>query len=465
VIKLQPTQAKVELSSSAATSAYILVGNEGTKKVSDLKLLPLASGEAPVKATVVPLGPTLKPGETRSYKVELPAWKSAAAPSPLTLLATYATADGIKHAVTAAIELSPPTPVEVEKVASVEVKASLATLHSEQSQPVYLLVKNKAAQVLTVKKVDTSNTPSFISFHELPKNVEVEPGETSILKLEAKAGAKVRPGEHELVFRLPSEMGGAQFDLVASEATKVGVEGEAELLTVFGIPSLLVLPGFLVLVGASIVWRLRWLRQEWDTEAFPFALKEPEFWALAVIASILIVVLAHAFKLIDLLGEYGIKELIELWFASLLLGAAICLAVVFGRNKVHEYRVPSDKDKPIEVLRKLGRQHLTLMLPEIQVEGSTDNRFLLQPENTSRPSTWASPAIVYSWNDGIDNTVNEAINHQLNQRLDPQRLAELLDSAQKANKLEVKFKGDGTPSLVAQPKITINGRGVIATEA
>ncbi|MGV1050323.1 MAG: hypothetical protein ACOYD4_17570 [Solirubrobacterales bacterium] len=409
------------------------------------------------------------PGETRSYHLDLSPWKLATAPSTLSLLATFETSTGVRQAVATSLELSAPSPLDVDKIASVEIKASLTTLKSGHTEQVYLLVKNKAAQSLTVKKVVPSK-PSFIEFENLPQDVEVGPGEISVLSLDAKAKSKVRPGEYQLVFKLPSEIGSTGFDLVTSETAKVGVEGEAELLTLFGIPSLLLLPGFLVLATASLLWRLRLLREDWDGDAFPFPLKEPEFWVLAVLASIAIVLLATLFG-IELLDQYGLEDLIAVWIASMLIGLFLYLPIMVVRNEIRSARVPNETDAPTEVLRKLAKQGLDLMRPSFSYDtgSGTQRLFLLQAVTEDRPSTWVAPRITYSWAGNVDRDLNDRLQQQIDMSHDAEALAASLEDGVQNGLLTVAYSGGAgeltSPTLVEKGKIGTTTMSGIAGEA
>ncbi len=462
-VELKAATPKVELAASGETTAFVLVTNTGSSKVSHLRVRAVATGASPARVVRPGRIATLKAGETRTYRVLLRPWRSARPPAPLSLLATFETSGGVRDAASASVELTPPTALDVDEIASVEVKASLATLRADQTQPVYLLVKNKAAQTLTVKRVDTENAPSFIVFKGAETDVRIEPGETSVLRLEAEADSRVKPGEHQLVFVLPSTMGGADFDLVASQTTKVGVEGETELLTIFGIPSLLLLPGFLLLTTVSLLWRLRLGRGEWDLEDFPFPFKEGEFWVLAVLGSIGILTGAHLVGL-DLLDEYSFLELVWLWIASMLIGGAVYLVVVVARNTWRSRRVPSEEDGPIEVLRKLERQRLKLDRPtfSVDVNGAAEKRFLLQPPNAKRAVTWISPKIEYRWVE-LDQELNEAINEDVN-RGAAGALAKGLAQGEEKGALTVVFRGGGTPMPMVSEKVEPKGSDVIAAE-
>ena len=435
----------------------MLVTNSGDATATDLRLSPAPAGSSGADPTVTPdTSTSLAAGGSLAYELSVPAWTRAAPPTELTLLAEYR-ANGVDQATATAVELLAPSPLDPDKIAAVELKASLATLKSGDAEPVYLLVHNKSARALTVERIVASG-PSFIDFEDLPRNVEVEPGQVAVLEVDAAAESQVTPGEQQLLFRLETQSGKASFDLVASQTVKVAVAGESEVLTALGVPSLLLLPGFLALATAAILWRIRFRRREWDGQAFPFPLKEPEFWVLAVVISIAIVSAAAGLGT-DLLGRYGLEDLICIWIASMLIGAVGYVGAVSLYNRWREARSVSSEDGPIEVLKKLGKQGLSLERPRFDYGAAeqSSHLFLLQAPNDSRAATWASPQISFTWRGDGDVGLEEQIGAQLTDGQDPATLAELLARGEAAKQLTTAFApnpgGVDAPVLVPKEKI------------
>ncbi len=447
--------------------ATVLVTNAGDAPASHLRLSVAPNGSVTSAAVEPTTSASLAAGGSLAYQLTVPAWTLATLPTELTLLAEYR-ADEVEQATAAAIELLPPAPVDLEKVASVELKASLTTLRSGESEPVYLLVHNKSAQTLTVKKVVASG-PSFIDFKELPHDVAVAPGQVAVLEATAAAASRVTPGEQQLVFRLEMQSGETSFDLVASQTAKVAVAGESEILTLLGVPSLLLLPGFLALATAAILWRLRFRRKEWDGEAFPFPLKEPEFWVLAVVISIVIVIAAAALGT-DLLGRYGLEDLVGIWLASMAAGAVGYFAALALYNGWREARRVESEDGPIEVLKKVGKQGLSLERPRFTygADGQAAQLFLLQAPNDSRAASWASPQISFTWTGDDDAALREQIQAQLNDEHDAGALAALLGQAEERDLLTTRFSanlgGIDAPILVPKEKVTPTRSAVMVGE-
>ena|GEM_PF-5966638 len=448
----------------------MLVSNPSAARITNLRLRLASGGASTPKASLRPQGAlTLGPGQVREYALSLGPWASPRAPSSLSLLATFTTTDPetgarTQQAVTASVELTAPAALEIEKLAGVEVKASLETLRSGQTEPVYLLVSNKSAQRLRVKEVIASH-PDFIEIEQLDRNVTVAPGEVGLLRLEAEAEDEVEPGDHQLVFKLRSEIGSMTFDLVATEKTKVGVAGETEVLTVLGIPSLLLLPGFLVLATIGLFWRI--LRPNWLPKDFPLTLKEPEFWVLAVFISIVMVLLANPILDIDLLGRYGLNDLVKLWSVSMLIGLAIYLAILGAVWGWRSTRIPSGNDKPVDVLKKLGRRKLDLVRPRFSFDlggGNAINLFVIEPESDARAATWTCPAINFTWSGEVDTSLSEKINQELDSGHDAGTLAGHLSKGEKEGKLTASFEGNRRPMEVSKDKVGPGTRVVMVGE-
>lgn len=469
-LELKTIPAKLQLSASDSTKATVVVTNSGDASVSHLSLGLGPGASLSADTTVKPTtSAPLAAGGSLVYQLTVPAWTLITPPPELTLLGEYRVG-GVDQAVAAGVEQLAPTPLDPDKVASVELKASLATLKSGQTEPVYLLVHNKSAQPLTVERI-VAKGPSFIEFRDLPTDdVAVKPGRIKVLTVNAHAKPEVRPGEQQLVFRLLMRSGKTHFDLAASQSTKVAVTGESEVLTALGVPSLLLLPGFLVLAAASVLWRLRWQRKEWDGEPFPFSLKEPEFWVIAVSLSIVIVFVAKCLGT-DLFGTYGLEDLICIWFSSIALGALGYFGIVWEYNRRREARIPGSEDTPIGVLRKLARQGLNLERPRIAYDvggGQAIQLYLLQAPSDIRPATWAAPLIAYEWAKEEDAGLEKRIQLQLDETRDADALASILAEGEEKRLLTTRFTASGgkfnTPILVPKEKITPTSSALIVGE-
>ena len=124
--------------------------------------------------------------------------------------------------------------------------------------------------------------------------------------------------------------------LSASHEVEIGVLGESEFLNLLGVPSLLLLPGFLLL----ITWRmLQSMLAASGAEGFRLKPKEADFWAVAIALS-LCFSFAYPWLTETLLPEgrrdylvaYGLQDLVYVYTAAIVLGL---LCFIGGRLVVH----------------------------------------------------------------------------------------------------------------------------------
>lgn len=444
-LSLQVVPAELTLDAHGSGQVTVLATNETAASLGHLRLTTQGVSDATVTKSS---SGTLRPGETRAFTVDVREPRETA--KTLSLLASFKTTSGVSRTIGAGAKIERETAPDPAKLATLEVKASLQALHSGHDQPVFLIVHDVAAQPLHITKV-IAKGPDFIKFTKRPENLTVGPDKTTVIRLEAEVEDSVEPGEHQVVFKLPATVGSRRFDLVAGQLTKVSVTGEAELLTVLGVPSLLFLPGFLVIAAASLLWRLRFLRKDWDGAEFPLTFKDPGFWVIAVSISLIAVAVCKLFGF-DLFGRYSLRQIIYLWAASIGLGILLYVILVPLRNWRRSALIPAEGDDPKVVLRKLDRQGLSLLRPSFTRSGTPGTRtFLLQPPSETRPSTWGCSAIVYSW-EHADDGLNREINHHRDTTRDAAGLADALERGERAGKLTVTFEADG-PSLIPKEKI------------
>jgi hypothetical protein len=158
-----------------------------------------------------------------------------------------------------------------EEVAEVQANTALEKLMEHRPGIVYLVVTNKSDVPIQVTKILLSR-PEFITYTvDLPEaGVTLAPRELHAFPLKIKVIGKVRPGKHLLLFEVAIEWKKAgrprTGKAIATHQVEVGILGESEILTVLGVPSFLVLPGFLMTMTVGLLWRFVAPR----TEDFPF---------------------------------------------------------------------------------------------------------------------------------------------------------------------------------------------------
>jgi hypothetical protein len=175
----------------------------------------------------------------------------------------------------------------------------------------------------------------------------------------------------------------------------------AAVLAVAGIPALLLLPGFLIMAVAAILWKIG-LRIGKRSGDFPFPFTTPEFWVLAVVLSFGALKLAAA-RGKDLLEEYRLADVIYLWIASILAGLGLyVLLLVMVRAAMwlveRARHLPLERDDAATTLFKLGQRDQPTRLPALQYEyetGKTETWMEIAKPTADATHVWIAPGIEF----------------------------------------------------------------------
>jgi hypothetical protein len=350
----------------------------------------------------------------------------------------------------ATLTVTPQEPDSVEQVASLEVKKMNAgSVVEHRPGTVFLVVTNTSKTPIDLLSV-TPRGPEFVTVTpvEPPQRKNLLPQDAYVIPYRLEAKGRILPGKHLLLFQaaLEWQRGGrpASGSLVATQEVDVGVLGESEVLTALGVPTFLVLPGFLIIVTLGLLWRLAPSRHLPQERKFPIEAKSAEFWLIAVSLSI---VTALAYPAItsmlgerrSYLGGYDLVDVVRVWTASIAsatLAFLIFVAFVARKAARREALIPSAGDTPVELLRKLQRQGLKVYRPQVNVkiggQGEPRRAFLLQA-NDGRSRIWIGPSIGLWGGDQADPDLRRRIDEQLDPEGPgtPGALADLLEEARK----------------------------------
>src|SRR6202043_1762833 len=97
----------------------------------------------------------------------------------------------------------------------------------------------------------------------------------------------------------------------------------------------------------------------------------PGFWILAVTFSGLFAPVYYWLTRVNYLLSYGVDDLRNVWLASIVIGAVVYLAIAGGTLERRRERVPDSADEPVTVLKKLAKNHLGILLPEMKYKINT----------------------------------------------------------------------------------------------
>jgi len=364
---------------------------------------------------------------------------------------------------------------DIAELAEVHVNTTLESLEHEHPGRVYIVVTNKSNQSIKVEDILPAG-PDFIAFDsyfETRKNQQkdqkkeqeltLSPRQTRAFQIDVKADKKVQSGNHLLVFTIQLEWGdGQKRNLVATQNVKVGVLGESVLLQLLGVPSFLVLPGFLVLVMWGLLWTMGLRKSKFDTGQFPLQFSQqpanPQFWVVAITFSMLILAV-YIWFYPDFLRVYGLNDIVLIWLVSaIVLGVGGYLLIANLRIYYLRQQTPSETDEPIDILEKLDRQELGVFLDTVNVNvkpgdtTQTRSAFLLQESRDDRVTSWVGPGILVTFKPGTDQQVKDRIAEQIKHKRNARALAMLLKEGLKNKVLEVAWKPlDGSPDAISSP--------------
>jgi hypothetical protein len=238
--------------------------------------------------------------------------------------------------------------------------------------------------------------------------------------------------------------------LVTTQDLAVGLFGQSEILTAFGIPSLLVLPGVLIMLVVGMVWKAG-VRFGSSTAEFPYQVKAPEFWLFAISLSFAAVLVGRYVFDRPYLTIYRLADLMWLWFLSVLVGGLVFLIAdliyigvilpvlrwLEGRHK------PLPDDDPQKVLEKLGRLKRSVYLPRLRITATGTTCFRFFPLRRPLPEKcWVVPAIVLTVKkDGPPGT-RDQVEEQRSENGDPAVLAEMMREGSITGSWQTSAAGD-----------------------
>lgn len=105
---------------------------------------------------------------------------------------------------------------------------------------------------LTVREADRCEPED----PEVPVPCTIGDNEQALVPVDITVTELARTGKAPVAFDVELEHGAMTGNVIATAAISLGVFGESELLPLLQVPSILVLPGALVLVALTLLWRL-----------------------------------------------------------------------------------------------------------------------------------------------------------------------------------------------------------------
>jgi hypothetical protein len=413
--KLELVPATVELPTSGKVEVQLVLRNKSQKPLKDINLSWYTATGAAVETDGSLNLPQLAPLAETSWILHLSQTPDGLVPGNVYFRIAFVSV--VPQVLYGTLAIAARQADEVEKVVSVVAQTSSTVLKEHNPVTVFLVINNKGNQPirLEVGKIIPSG-PDFIE--GIPNLGGLKPDAGGFVQLEARDTINipvqvrvrdaVRPGKHLMVFPVRVTWGPKDHQqsttLMARQEFDVGILGESEILTALGVPSFLLLPGFLVIVAFTLISKMR--KQETIEGESVWKLGvNPYVWAISITLSGLIAFLypiVHKWTLgtaRNYLDGYGLYDVVVVWVGSIGIGVLAWVVVKSLQNFWAWLFVPSEEDSAAITLRKLYLQGLGTSLEQIDytVDQESYKAFLLQKRKRKQEKIWVGPFIQIQW--------------------------------------------------------------------
>ncbi|MBZ5506219.1 MAG: hypothetical protein LAO78_12230 [Acidobacteriia bacterium] len=410
-LQLETVPQSLELTSceEGARLLAIVRNPSSTEIAADLELKTFA--DVPVKVAPEPaMAKTLKPGETISWEFNVTCTSGFSTGAMQVVLSNQLNHAGVllSQIATKPVTLKLRDPQLFDNIAAIDVKSTLESLTSSDNGELNVAVTNKTVRPFKITIKPTG--PTFIEFD--PKEAQgktIDPLRAETVRFIVKATDRVKPGKHLLIFNVQLETDRGKRDFLVTREVTVGVMGESEALKLLGAPSLLFLPGFLVVSSYLFFWRTKWLRHDPATTP-PVEEKSSGFWLLSITLSMAISGLFWVNRR-DFFSYYGLADLMMVWGISIGLGFGTYVIWHGYLNWREARKYPGEKDTAIKVLRKLKPITSDMAVPRIKFKKGKQPAFLLM-ENADG-SAYVCPQMLLSWDTNADPILRDLVRAQL----------------------------------------------------
>ncbi|MDQ1391922.1 MAG: hypothetical protein QOF30_899 [Acidimicrobiaceae bacterium] len=453
-VSIAATPDKVTLPPGGTAPVLVTITNEGTSPITALGVT--ADDSTDVVAAVATAGESaLAPATSTVWRLDVRRRAKGILPAQLPIRVRYASPAG-QSTVATSIGVTSATTESPDTVARVTVQSGLKTLDDFHGGTVTLVVANTSARPITVRSVDVMHPDHVNTKPKAPDGCApstpksdvcvLDVGQTATIPYAVTANNITQSGNDVLIFRVRVASGDTisprgdnpSVDIVAAHDITLGLFGESELAKLFQIPTITLVPGFLLVAAVALLWRLGLRPQGRAADKFPVSLGDGEFWVLSVLISILFLGVFRLLSGRNPLSETTVRD------TAYLSGYALLIAfIAYGAPMlVVSWRTRRRRLAPgmtaLETLTRLGRRDSPRRPP--RVTAGDQDYFLL--ETTGDGALVSHPIVYEAANVGAATT--EAINQARN-RETLRDIARLLRREEKANHLVVRWDPVNAP--------------------
>jgi hypothetical protein len=352
------------------------------------------------------------------------------------------------------------TTVSEEKVADpliITTFISNDTLQEKQTDSIIVNLKNSLTEPVEVQAiaplVDSNITVTQID--NLPIVIAPGNGANVSFNVSINSEGAFQSGEYPILFTINgvTQYSQRQVQMTAVQTVTLGVVGESDLMKLLGIPSFLVLPGFLIVTTILVLYRL-FSKKAYDNKAVA-----PEFWLAAISLSIGLFFIYKPLTFLltkmqilsherDFLSGYGLTDLLVVWIISILIGIVICVLYYLlkliwqGIKRLAAYIFTfSGEESELDFLKKQTRRFQDFFVPQVEVISDTQTYRGWQVEYDDKAKTsvicsrlklkWQSP--FYEKKDQIKDLL------QKKGFISQYQLVNLIEKAESSGQVQIKW--------------------------
>jgi hypothetical protein len=325
----------------------------------------------------------------------------------------------IHRLIYATAKIKPPAIISGIELAKVEIKGAPETLAHERPGHLIVVITNQYSRTLTVSDVKLRG-PAFIELIDpaAPKSstgqasqgqsaqtpIQILPGQAIDIPYIIKAASEVVPGKYPLIATVTAK---TEDGLTATARTapldiNVVVLGESDILKFLGIPSLLFLPGVVMLFTWRFLWS--WGKPGDQVAKYPIQVNTSDFWIIAVALSLISALLYPWLTQFLLEGPRNFVAAYGLLDFGLIIGFSLFVtALVFAVFRAFtEFRqwqearkiaksIPNTGDSPLAILDKLANLKKDTLFEQVYFTGGNPAERLLVLEPWSLNELWLVP--------------------------------------------------------------------------
>jgi hypothetical protein len=459
-LEVQPADIILDMTTGLVGRLRVLAHNSSSTEVTG-KLNFIAPSGLVAKEVE---SPSLPAAGDLAWLVEVTATESL--PSPAKLVIEFAYTFRTGPAPTIAVTVATITLPSPQSLAG-NIKAGLAPAEGsvDEFKPfdLRLQIDNPTRRTVEIGPITTlAPSPTYIDLKPGQHTTTIPPGSSISVPLQVTAKAAI-PGTYALMVGFNARFlnpPGASEPMTAQSKVTIGIPGVTDALQFLGIPSLLLLPGVLMILTFLTVWPWLTGRPEVDW-------KKPALLLLAVLLSF---GAAYAYPVVtkewgglarDYLRGYELRDVIYVWAGSMAigLGFAIVVSLLYwigiGLRRLANSNEPQTTDQPLDILKKMRHHRAAFKLPAKRLAsdpnadwklalpfGQTGGQYWLVQQGLIRPTAVPMAAArgtkIQERLEAIDNSTPGAID----------RLIEEIEAGLSAEELTQQWDPDLGPSKV-----------------